>query len=131
MEYSGHGRKSQGTGLLRSRPDQQRMGASWGTGWTGPGGGGRGTPGQEEGVFVQSWRVLTHQSWSSGPGRGIKPEPVTCEWPGKAAHGGLAPWVLGRNVSSQQIEWTKGQADPDRGRQTGGQSHRDMEAAIV
>lgn len=39
--------------------------------------GGRGTPGQEEGVFVQSWLVLTHQPWRSGLGRGIKPEPVT------------------------------------------------------
>lgn len=58
-------------------------------------------------MFVQSWLVLTHQSWRPG----IKPEPVSRKWTGRAAHGDLATQVMGGNVRPQQMKWTK---DPGR-----------------
>lgn len=80
-------------------PGPAEAGPFEGTGWTGKGRGGTGTSGQEEGLFLQSQLVLTHQSQRLGPGLGgIKPEPVTREWPGRAARGGLATQVPGRNV---------------------------------
>ena len=93
--------------------DQQRLGPFRRTGWT-EGGMKRG------GVFVQSQLVLTHQSPRPGPGQGIKPEPVTREWPGRAAHGGLATQLPGRNVRPQQREWTKSPGELRLGRQAGG-----------